>query len=245
MGSGEFEPWAEPVDRGLLALSRRGDGHVAILPTASWNEGKDVFDGWAQKGMDYYGSLGIPAEVVALRDREDANRPEVVDRLRTASMVFFSGGNPAYLAATLIGTPFWRALRSAMREGLAYAGCSAGVACLGKIAPDSDRETLDSEIWRTGLNLFPRTAVMPHWDMLDEYVPGLIDFVKTSVPFDHRLLTIDEETAMIGDGAAWSVAGKGGVGVRSGRSWRRFSPGEDISLRLVRPPTGRWLADAV
>ena len=32
-------------------------------------------------------------------------------------MIFFSGGNPAYLASVLADTPFWTALRGAMDHG--------------------------------------------------------------------------------------------------------------------------------
>src|SRR2546425_4751050 len=95
LGSGEFEPWTEPVDRWLLERAT-GDGTVLILPAASAPEGDGVFDMWANMGLTHYGRLGIPAEVVPLKTREDAERPELTERVSSASMVYFSGGNPAY-----------------------------------------------------------------------------------------------------------------------------------------------------
>src|SRR5436309_391406 len=136
LGSGEFEPWTEPVDRWLLDRAS-GDGSVLILPTASAPEGNQVFDMWANMGLAHYNRLGIPAEVVPLKTHEDADRPDVVSRLETASMAYFSGGNPAHLAAVLDGSAFWIALMDAMGRGLAYTGCSAGISCLGEQAPDS------------------------------------------------------------------------------------------------------------
>ena len=106
LGSGEFEPWSADVDRQLLAEAT-GDGRVLILPTASAKEGDAIFDGWGSMGLEHFGSLGIPAEVLPIKTRDDAGRPEFVAKVAEASVAYFSGGNPAYLAATLNDTPFW------------------------------------------------------------------------------------------------------------------------------------------
>ena len=158
LGSGEFEPWSADVDRRLLA-DATGDGRVLILPTASAKEGDTIFDGWGSMGLEHFDSLGIPAEVVPLKTREDAGRPEFVAKVTEASVVYFSGGNPAYLAATLAGTPFWAEVLRAQERGLAYIGCSAGVACLGDNAPDSDRERFADGFWEPGLGRVPRDLV--------------------------------------------------------------------------------------
>src|SRR5262249_42041700 len=145
LGSGEFEPWTEPVDRWLLEHAT-GDGRIVVLPTASAPEGDDVFEGWASMGLRHYEETGIAAEVVALRTRADAERAELFDRFRGASAVFFSGGNPASLAATLAGTAAWNCILDEMRRGMAYAGCSAGVASLGESCPDSSvRDPLNAD----------------------------------------------------------------------------------------------------
>src|SRR5438067_1522082 len=106
-------------------------------------------------------------------------------------------------------TPCWRrrastgaapSRRSDARnlDGLAYAGCSAGVACLPEFAPDSDAEEIDEGVMRPGLGLVKGAWLMPHWDMLDVYVPGLTSFITSMVPQGTLLVTIDENTAMIG-----------------------------------------------
>ena len=231
-GSGEFEPWSEQAERSLLARASRGDGRVLVLPTASAPEGDEVFEMWAEKGLDHYRALGIAADVVPLRTKADADDPAFADRLRTASMVFFSGGNPAYLAATLAGTRFWRALRWAMPRGLAYAGCSAGAACLGPRAPDSSVLELTSDAWRPGLGLFPSSYIGPHWDALDSYLPGLTAFFLAAVPSAARLLAIDESTAVVGDGITWSVAGKSSAHLWQRGAWVHFPAGASFPLAL-------------
>ena len=232
LGSGEFLPWSETMDR--LVLERAdGDGRVLILPTASAKEGDEVFDGWAAKGMAHYGSLGIDAEVVPLKTREDAESPEFVARLEGASVAYFSGGNPAYLASTLADTPFWAALRGRMERGLAYVGCSAGVACLGDRAPDSDTRRFADGFWEPGLGVFHGVWFGPHWDALDSFVPGLSDFIVSSVPAGECLFAIDEQTAAIGDGAEWSVVGTSAVHVYRDGTWTHHAAGSSFSLDLT------------
>ena len=203
------------------------------LPTASAAEGDEVFDRWAAKGLAHYAADGIQAQVVPLKSRDDAYRDELVRMLDDASMVFFSGGNPAALASVLRDTPFWSALRAAMSDGLGYAGCSAGVASLGDVAPDSARTTTGPEMWQPGLGVFPGTWFGPHWDMLDRYAPGLVGLMESSLPDGSRLIGIDEDTAMVGDCTRWDVIGAGGIHVFEHGSWTRHAAGETFVLALA------------
>jgi len=234
LGSGEFDPWTSSIDRWLLGRDGARDGPVLILPTASAAEGDDVFDMWARKGLDHYDRHAIDARVVPMKTRDDAHRDDLVTALDDASVAFFSGGNPAYLSAVLGGTPFWHALLAAMEDGLAYAGCSAGVACLGDIAPDSAREEFDETFWQPGLKLFPGFWFGPHWDALEGYVPGLSEFIVSSVPRGDTLFAIDERTAAVGDGSAWSVAGAGGVHVYRDGEWAHHVSGTTFTYDLPR-----------
>jgi cyanophycinase-like exopeptidase len=232
LGSGEFEPWTEQVERWLLDRAS-GDGSVLILPTASAPEGDEVFDRWAAMGLSHYESLGIAAEAVPLKTNADARREELAARLGTASVAYFSGGNPAYLAGVLSGAPFWAALLRAMDRGLAYVGCSAGVACLGDLVPDSAVGDFTSpHLWKRGLGLFPKVFLGPHWDALNAYVPGLQELFIAAVPSGHRLLAIDERTAVVGDGTEWQVMGNGGAALMEGGAWESFRPGQRFEARF-------------
>jgi cyanophycinase len=162
-------------------------------------------------GLEHFGQSGIPAEVLPLKTRADASASKLIDQLRSSRVVYFSGGNPAYLARTLSQTPFWSALLEELDRGLAYIGCSAGVACLGEIAPDSSNVELSSDFWTAGLRLFPGIVFGPHWDVLDKYVPDLRAWIIESVPTGCRLVAIDENTAMVCEGHEWQVTGVGEV----------------------------------
>ena len=233
LGSGEFLPWTAEVDRWLLERAR--EGTVLVLPTASAPEGDAVFDRWGRMGLDHYGKLGVAAEVLPLKDRSDAEREDIAARVDGASVVYFSGGNPAHLAATLDGTPFWRAVLSDLDRGLAYAGCSAGIAALGDVAPDStSTDPTSAQFWRPGLGLFPGTYFGPHWDAIDRYVPGLRATIVDAVPSDRRLLAIDEDTALVGNGAEWTVMGAGTASLLEEGRWTEYPAGSSFTKDLGR-----------
>lgn len=225
LGSGEFEPWTEHLDRWLLERAR-GDGLVLVAPTASAPEGDEVFEGWGRLGLAHYRRLGAPAEVLPLRTRADAEGPALSARLDDASMVFFSGGNPSYLAATLAGTRFWARLRERMVEGLALAGCSGGAAFLGERAPDSSlADPFTADLWMPGLGVFPSAVIAPHWDTLDDFAPGLRGWIGRAIEPELTLIGLEERTGLVGDGRSWRVDGEGAVHLRSGGVWSTHPSG--------------------
>jgi len=231
LGSGEFLPWTEKVDRWLLERTT-GEG-VLVLPTASAPEGETVFRRWGDMGVEHYTGLGVPAELVPLQDRDNAEDPGLAALVGEAAMVFFSGGNPAYLAATLQDTPFWKAVLAGLDRGMAYAGCSAGISALGDVAPDStSNDPTSASFWRPALGLFPKTYFGPHWDALDVYIPGLRAKVVASLPSDCRLLAIDENTALVGDGTDWTVIGAGRAATLEGGAWSEHQSGMSFTKEL-------------
>ena len=229
LGSGEFEPWHDEVDR---RLAGGGSGTVLVAPTASAHEGEETFDAWATKGLEHYERLGMPVRSLPLRTREDAARDDMVAALDDASLIFFSGGNPWRLAEALRGTPFWDRLTDRLAEGMAYAGCSAGVACLSERTFDSDSDDMD-QIFKPGIGHIRGVLFAPHWDMVDTWIPGARAFIASSVGERETLIGIDERTAMVGDGRAWVVEGAGGIHVLRSGGWTEHRRGAVFDLPLV------------
>jgi cyanophycinase-like exopeptidase len=149
-------------------------------------------------------------------------------------MIFFSGGNPSYLAETLVDTPFWKAILDAVDRGTALAGCSAGACFVGSLAPDSTVTNLDDMTWREGLNVVPDTVFGPHWDMLETYIPGLQGYIIEHVPDSDLFIGLDERTAMAGDGEEWQVFGTSGVHVCWKGEWRDFQAGDTFTMSSLR-----------
>jgi cyanophycinase len=204
MGSGEFEPWASGLEHDLLAEAT-GDGSVAIVATASAPEGP-AYHAWTEKGLAHYAELGAPAHVADLRGRDDAFRGDVVATIASASLVFMSGGNAAYLATTLADSPAWSAMRALLDRGGAIAGCSAGAMVLGQAAPPRMAADLQTEDVETGLELLSDAWIWPHWNgTSDEIRERLLDVT----PHDVDLLLIDETTAAVARDGRWDTFGRG------------------------------------
>jgi cyanophycinase-like exopeptidase len=233
LGSGEFLPWAQDVDRWMLDRAR--PGAVLVLPTASAPEGDEVFDRWGRMGLEHYAGLGADVDVLPLKTREDAERADLVSRLDAAGAVFVSGGNPGFLAATLAGTRFWGSLTANLDRGLAYGGCSAGIAALGERAA----WRLHRSTFWPGLGVFSGTNLVPHWDAVDAFIPGLGDTLVANLGPPSRLVAVDERTAMMGDGRQWSVLGAGSVRILEEGAWTVHGPGASFDLDLAGEPTHR------
>jgi cyanophycinase len=233
LGSGEFEPWARPVDTWCAEHATAATDRVLVVPTASAPEGDETFQRWGRMGVEHYRSIGLAPEVLDLRERADASKKEIVDAVQGARHIFFSGGNPGYLAETLSGTPFWEAIVAAVAKGeTALGGCSAGAAFLGSTAPFVSQDTLDH--WTDGTKLLPRAYVIVHFDMIDTYVPGLRQMLLDMKPKDTVTVAIDENTALYGDGEHWNVMGSGKVWI--GADDGELSPypdGGTLDLQLV------------
>jgi cyanophycinase-like exopeptidase len=116
-------------------------------------------------------------------------------------------------------------------RGLAYAGCSAGVACLSEVTFDSDTQDFE-QVFKPGLGTVRGTLFGPHWDMVDTWIPGATEMIASSVPEGGRLVAIDEETAMFGDGVSWSVTGASGVHILQDQVWADHLAGATFTLDL-------------
>ena len=233
LGSGEFEPWARPVDRWCADQATAGSDKVLVVPTASAPEGDETFQRWGRMGVEHYRAIGLSPEILDLRDRNDASKKEIVDAVHGARHIFFSGGNPGYLSETLIGTPFWDAVVSAVANGeTALGGCSAGAAFLGATAPFVAGDSLDH--WTDGTKLLPRAYVIVHFDMIDTYVPGLRQMLLDMRPEGTVTVAIDENTALYGDGEHWQVSGSGSVWISAdGKELTEHPDGATLDLRLL------------
>ena len=230
LGAGEFETWHTGLDRELLDGR---DGRVLVFATAAAPEGDAIYDEWVAKGIAHYRDLGVEVEAPALKTPKDASDPGIVGALDDAAMVFFSGGNPSYVATVLAGSPFWAALQARIADGrTAYGGCSAGVACLSD--PTFDTETEDFEkVWAPGLGYCPKVLFAPHWDIVDDWIPGARAFITAATPDDGTLVAIDERTAVTGDGTQWRVDGMGGVYLhRDGRWFAEHRAGDAFTLAI-------------
>jgi cyanophycinase-like exopeptidase len=212
----------EPVERAALDGS---GGHVAELPTASSAERDEVFQRWGRMGLEHYEAMGLDARFVPIKTREDAERQDLAAELEGASMVFFSGGKPQHLAATIHDTATWDALNRALDRRAVYAGCSAGA-----LVASQTRDRREDRVkagWVFGLGLVPHVSFGVHWDKV-KVIPGLRSFVMSRVPKGSWFVGLEERTAILGDGQRWTVHGEGGAMVRHAGGTEVYREGQSF-----------------
>jgi cyanophycinase-like exopeptidase len=207
VGSGEYLPVLEDVERHLL------DGRpprFVQLATAAAPEGPASLARWHGLGRASAERLGVQQVVVPVVDRISADDEELAGLVEGAGLVYLSGGNPPFLAATLRGTAVWRAIEAAWHAGAALAGCSAGAMALSAHVPDLRRPLRPSE---QGLGAVPHLRVLPHFDRFAGRVPDLLLTRLVETPPGVTVLGVDEDTALVGGPYDWQVMGRQSVWV--------------------------------
>ena len=223
VGSGEYLPVMLEVE--ALLLKGRPPRYVQI-PTAAAPEGLESLSAWISLGQAQAERLGVEAVPLLVTDREEADSPEVAALVEGAGLVYLSGGNPSYLAKTLRGTRVWEAVRRAWEGGAALAGCSAGAMALTGWVPEL-RVPGESD---PGLGVLPGLRVIPHFDRFLGWLPDMVDRYLADVPVGVTVLGIDEETALVSDGLAWTVHGRQSVWVLTGEGRTPYAAGDVVPV---------------
>ncbi len=218
----------ESFDRALLEATGRPRPRVAILPTASYPDGEDVFQRWAAMGVAHFSSIGAEVEPVFVRDRAAAFDPAAAQAIGEADLVYLSGGKPSHLVGVLHGTPLGTALLEANERGAVLAGCSAGAMALAGHAFSFRIRPLPWPMrWQLGLGVVPGATVVPHYDAWPEPFSALM---ALQAPRGSAVLGIDEDTGVVGHDGSWQVHGRSRVTVWRSRHRERFRAGDTFRL---------------
>jgi cyanophycinase-like exopeptidase len=197
------------------------------IPTAAGQESDDRLEYWKQLGKNQADRIGVESIFLPIYTRADANNPEYVKLINDSALIYMSGGDPHYLAETLMGTSLWDAIQENWRNGTSIAGCSAGAMVLSAHIPNF---RLLKKSPTAGLNLLPNIRVIPHFNKFFRWIPESAAKVLLHVPDDSILIGVDELTAIVkrsGDDH-WVVVGEAKVHVLKGMPDQQLSDGEII-----------------
>ncbi|MGB8652464.1 MAG: Type 1 glutamine amidotransferase-like domain-containing protein [Mycobacteriales bacterium] len=224
VGSGEYLTVMTETE-GLL-LQGRPPRYVQ-LPTAAAPEGDESLARWVALGRQQAARLGVEAVPLVVRDRDDADNEDLASLVDGAGLVYLSGGNPPYLAATLRGTRVWEAIRRAWEGGAALAGCSAGAMALTSWVPDIRQPLAEPQ---PGLGVVGHLQVIPHFDRFVEWMPDLVGHYLGRLPDGVTLLGVDEDTALVGTDGTWTVHGRQSVWVLTHEGRTRYGAGDVVPV---------------
>ena len=231
VGSGEYLPKMASFEKSLIDDGTK-NGKRAIyvqIPTAAGQESDDRLEYWKQLGKTQADRLGVDSIFLPIFTREDANNPEYATLIHNSALIYMSGGDPHYLAETLMGTALWSAIQENWRTGTSLAGCSAGAMVLSSHIPNF---RLLKKAPIAGLNLLPEIRVIPHFNKFFRWIPDSAAKVLLHVPDDSILIGVDELTAIVkrsGD-EHWVVVGEAKVHVLKGMPDQQLVDGEVITF---------------
>ena len=225
VGSGEYLPAMAAFEGQLLddAVRRGRPRHYLQLATAAGEEGEKSLAYWRDLGAAQGERIGVATSFLPVFTREHAHDPALAARVQEAGLLYLSGGNPRYLAETLVGSLVGDAIMAHVRSGGALAGCSAGAMVLGTTVPTF---RFGSRTPVAGFDLLPGIQVIPHFNRLFELaVKGAPDSTK-------HLVGIENLTALVRWSGAleWQVVGDGAVHLLRGGPRRQLVAGESLAL---------------
>jgi len=230
LGSGEYLPVMDDVDRYLLA-NCGADGRkprVVCLPTAAGQEGEKSVSRWSKMGMEHFTRLGANVQALPIIDAKSANNPNYASAVENADIIYFSGGNPSYLYQTMKDSLVWQSAQKAWARGAVYAGCSAGAMILGTEMPDVRAAGIRSTI---AFGILPISSLLPHFNALPLFGKPLIATLRRRLREGEIMIGVDEDTAIVGRrNEDWTVMGKSAAHRFTKDESRTYAAGEKFTL---------------
>ncbi|GBL18135.1 hypothetical protein EMGBS2_02040 [Actinomycetota bacterium] len=229
VGSGEYLPAMAEFEKSLLEDGlKNGKENIYIqIPTAAAQESTSRLEYWRDLGQKQAQVIGAKPLFLPIYTRDDAQNMSFVNQISNGALIYMSGGDPHYLAKTLIDTPIWQAIVQNWQSGASLAGCSAGAMVLSSQIPNFRLSRAEPT---TGLNLIPNIRVIPHFNKFFKWIPESAAKLLMHVPDDAILIGIDELTAIVkrGESDFWQVYGQAKLHILKGLPEQELGDGQLI-----------------
>ena len=217
VGGEEFRSGCEEMDQEIMRASKMGQNsaRVVVIPTAA-------VTGPAKAGNDgvtHFAKLGGDASQLMVLEREHAEDSAFIEPIRQANVIYFTGGSPDHLLATIKDSKFLTAILEAVENGALLAGSSAGAMVMGSMM-----RRPQSGGWIEALGLAPGVAVMPHHEKRDPAATS--KELQNQVPAELTVLGIDARSGCLGSPGNWKAIGSGKVTVYRGSDWAVYQSGQ-------------------
>ena len=227
VGGDEFRTGCEEMDREVMGASGKDTASVIIVPTAAVTGPAKA----ANDGVTHFSSLGGNASQLMVLERKDANDLKLIAAARGADVVYFTGGNPDHLLASLRNSALLWLIKEEMDRGMVLGGSSAGAMVMGSVMR---RPPLYSSLdggdakdrWVEGLGVAGNICVLPHHEGRNP--ADVASELRWSAPEGVVYLGIDARTGVLGHPGRWRVTGFGNVAVYRGSDYEVFAAGDRL-----------------
>lgn len=217
VGGNEFREYCKDMDRAIMQAAGQNPARVLVIPTAAVAGPAKA----ANDGVRHFSSLGGDARQLMVLDRDQADDTKFIRPVEGAGVIYFTGGSPDHLLATLRQSKLWEAIRSAANNGAVLAGSSAGAMVLGSLM-----RRPSSGDWVEALGIVPGVAVLPHHE--DKEPSETSRQLQSQLASGLTILGIDAQTACLGRPGNWRVVGYGKVTVYRGTAWALYQSGQQL-----------------
>ena len=237
IGGGEDKKRSMEVLKRFLAEIDKKDPAIEIITTATSlpeEVGDDYISAFRSLDVRNYGTLHID-------DKDMANDREVIERLRKADGVIFSGGDQLKLSSILGGTDFHKIMKERYEnEHFVIAGTSAGAAAMSHhmiVRGSSADALIKGELkLTTGLGWIDDVIIDTHFTQRGRF-GRLIQAVST-LPSALGLGLGEDTAAVISDGNHVEIVGSGMVVIVDGQNIRQttiteIKDGEPLTVEGV------------
>jgi cyanophycinase len=208
----------------LREVARRSKGKNLVVTTVASREPEGTFEEYAAIFRDF----GVKARKLEITSRGEALEPSNIDIVNDAQAVFFTGGDQLRITSQIGDTPVFSRLRDLFNEGGVIAGTSAGASVMCETmligGPGEESHRSDSDLaMAPGLGFFRDAIIDQHFAER-----GRMGRLLGAVARNPRNLGIgiDENTAIIVEGEAFTVLGAGAVYVLDARNMTYSNIGE-------------------
>ena len=224
----------EAIER-FVAAAGGPDALIAVIPTA---QGEEVpgFPGEARL-LQRAGAKNI--KIAHARDRGEANDPKLLDVLREAKGIWFTGGRQWHLVDSFLGTEAENLMHAVLKRGGAIGGSSAGATIQGEYLvrgnPLGNMQMM-AEGYERGLGFLKSVAIDQHFAQRNRFA----DMTELKKAFPQITgLGIDEPAALVVTGHVLEVIGAGNVQIYDHekpsppdeKDYEQIKPGEKYDLK--------------
>ena len=202
--------------REFIKMAGGRDSRIVIIATAT-GQPRTV----GNEYRELFSSLGAAdVHIMAVANRETANRKEQAEVIKSASGIFFTGGDQLRLTSILGGSAVDAALRAVFKQGAVIAGTSAGASVMSETmivgGHSNDSPKKSSLSMAHGMGFLSEGVVDQHFAQR-----GRINRLLAAVAQNPHVLGIgiDEDTALaVGPDRVCTVIGSQTVTIIDGKN---------------------------
>ncbi len=151
-GGGRLPP---EIRQRFVELAGGASARIVVIPAFAADEKQ-------QAGLrEVWRPFGVTnVRVLQANSRDDADRPEFSEPIKSATGVWLSGGQQEWLATRYAGSKVESELQRLVKRGGVIGGSSAGAAVMSQVMIE---QGLDTATLGTGLDLFPGAVIDQHF----------------------------------------------------------------------------------